>query len=175
MIRHLALHWFLSRALALLCVFVVAACQAALAPSYDQSLIDGVTAANEEAMVLFSEVHDGARPSRYAALAPKYDALIGRFDALRAQADARDTAPIGRRIARALSKGNEQLEEICGPDGSGCVNTSPADLEEIVRNFQRMKETTRTKGLTKEAVALHKGAYAISLHDILVVETALKG
>lgn len=159
----------------LLLAFVLAGCQASLAPSYDPALIAGVNAANQEALVLFSEVSTGAPTARYATLAPKYDALIGKFDALRLQAEARDVPPLGRRIAKALTAKNEQLAEICGEDAINCVNASPRSLEAIVNNFARMKTSTRTKDLTAETVTLHKNAYEISIQQVLVVETALGG
>lgn len=154
-------------------VFALNGCEGGLTPAADQSLIDGVNSANQEALALFSEVSAGAPTTRSEAVAPKYDALIGKFDALRLQAEARDVPPLGRRIAKALAAKNAKLVDLCGTDAATCVNFSPQGLDAIVNNFERMKSTTRTKGLNVESVKLHKNAYEISIQQVLVVETAL--
>src|SRR6188768_4071581 len=71
------------RALVVGIVLTLSACNATLAPGYDPELVSDLNAANEQALILFSEVSQGASTARYAALAPTYDALIGKFDALR--------------------------------------------------------------------------------------------
>jgi hypothetical protein len=154
------------RALVVGIVLTLSACNATLAPGYDPELVSDLNAANEQALILFSEVSQGASTARYAALAPTYDALIGKFDALRLRAAAREVPDLGREIGARLCSDDD--------DPSGCVNASPGSLEAIVENFQKMKQNNQKNGLTPLEVKGLKNAYETSIEQVLLVETSLK-
>jgi hypothetical protein len=72
-------------------ILLLAGCAVQLAPSYDTSIIDGLTSANEQAMTLFASVSSGTEGSPFSDREKTYNELIGKFGALRLQALARPT------------------------------------------------------------------------------------
>lgn len=141
-------------------------CSAEFTKSYDAALVRGLNAANEEALVFFSEVSAGASTSRFAELAPKYDSLIGKFEALRLQSKARPTPTLGLQLGSKLPG--------CGRAGE-CLESSSFALGEIVGTFEGMKDDNRNLGLTAAAVQISKAGYLIAIEQVLVIETALGG
>ncbi len=164
-----------TRAAALLALVALwlQACTISLAPPYDQSLVDGLNRANEQALVFFSSVSAGAPRGRFPALAPQYDALIGKFAALQAQAGARDAPALGRSLARALPM-REDMAAICGEDAAACVNVTPHVLGEIVETFAHMRQENAARSLTAFEVRALRDTYVQSIDQALTVETALK-
>ncbi|SHG98804.1 hypothetical protein SAMN02745157_0108 [Kaistia soli DSM 19436] len=155
------------RALLVGVILTLAGCTVALTPAYDAGIVSGVNAANEQALILFSEVSGGASAARYPKLASTYDEIIGKFDALRLRAAARDVPDLGRRLSGRLS-------EVCSDDPDGCANSSPGALQAIVDNLQRMKQENRQNGINALEVAAFKNAHETSVEQVLVVETALQ-
>jgi len=81
----------IATALLSLAILLMAGCAVQLAPSYDTTIIDGLTGANEQAMTLFASVSSGTEGSPFSDREKTYDELIGKFGALRVQALARPT------------------------------------------------------------------------------------
>ncbi len=146
--------------------FLVAACSAQFTRSYDAALVSGLNAANEEALVFFSEVSVGVSAGRFADLASRYDSLIGKFEALSLQSKARPVPAFGLRLSSKLPG--------CGNAGE-CLDSSNAALDEIVGIFEGMKGDNRSLGLTAAAVQINKAGYQIAIEQVLVIENALEG
>lgn len=149
----------------LLALFLLlSGCTADLTKAYDAALIRGLNDANEETLVLFSEISNGATAGRYAELAPKFDGLIGKFEALRMQSAARPVPALGLRIGGKLPG--------CGNAGE-CLTVSDQTLDEIVGNLKGLKDDIREAGLTAMAVDLGKRDYQTAIGQVLAIENAL--
>jgi len=72
-------------------ILLMTGCTVQLAPSYDTTIVDGLTSANEQAMTLFASVSSGTEGSPFSDREKTYNELIGKFGALRVQALARPT------------------------------------------------------------------------------------
>ncbi len=154
----------------------LAACETQLAPPYDETLVEELTAADEKTLVLFSAVSDGSEASAFPQFAPRYEELIGKFGALGHRAEARPVPPLAQKLADQLAK-YKVLREVCGGDQGdpgSCVNSSPSAINTIVENLSKMRQTHKATGLQEDAVALFENAYKISIQQALTVETALK-
>lgn len=143
---------------------LLASCTAELTKYYDAALVSGLNAANEEALVFFSEISAGASKARFAELAPKYDSLIGKFEALKLQSAARPTPTLGILLGSKLPG--------CGSAGE-CLESSGFALAEIVGTFEGMKDDNRKLGLTAAAVQINKRSYQNAIEQVLVIENAL--
>lgn len=155
---------------------MLSACQATLAPPFDQALVDDLGKADEQALALFTAVQDGSEASEFSKFAPRYETLIGKFGSLQNRADARPTPPLAKRLSDQLAK-FEVLKAVCGSeegDPGSCVNSSPSALKAIVGTLSKMRAVHKMSGLKKDIVALFKQDYDISIHQALTVEMALK-
>jgi len=163
--------WPIAAAVAALSL-AVAACTIQLAPAYDPSLVEGVTAANEEALTLFSAVEGGSTSADFPDHAAAYDGVIGKLGALRMQAAARPVPPLADRVTAALTASGG-LDDVCA-EAADCVNTSPRQLGAAADNLARMRATHAASGLTPDVVAVFRNAHEISMDQAMQVELALK-
>jgi hypothetical protein len=155
---------------------LLAACQTQLVPAYDETLVADLVQADEKALVLFSAVGDGSDKAEFPKFAGQYEQLIGKFGSLQNRADARPSPPLAKRLAEQLAK-YDVLKKACSDaqgDPGSCVNSSPRALGTIVENLTKMRATHKAGGLAKDVVPIFKNAYAISIHQTMTVEMALK-
>jgi len=151
--------WLARPGAVLLVLLLAVACTIQLAPPYDRTIVDGLTAANEQTLTLFAGVASGGSAAEYPRREPAYNAVIGKFDALRIQAKARPTPPPPR---------------ILGDKAAGLTEAaSIGGLEEIVRVMTRMRDDDKDGGMNAAAVSLYKGSYEISIDQVLTYEKAL--
>ncbi|WP_284124631.1 hypothetical protein [Parerythrobacter aestuarii] len=150
---------------------LLSACMASLAPQYDQSLVENLTAANEDALTLFALIEDGSTKEDFARLEYRYASLIGRFDALRQRASTRYIPPMASRLKELSIVRNFCNSE---SDPNGCVNASPASLAELIATLKRMRTLHRQAGLDPGAVIAFRNRYDIQIDQALTVENALK-
>ena len=148
-----------------------AGCAIKLAPSYDKTVVDGMTSINEELMTFFASVSSGTNVADFDQRKPRYDSLVGKLSAIRIQSAAR---PVPR----------SQLDQILGsaaPDDSVSpqqlqrsepLSVPPLDL--MIRTMERMRDTDKTQGVTASEVAAFKGQIVISLDQVLTYEKALE-
>jgi len=160
----------LQRLVLLVAAIFLAGCSVKLVPSYDRTIVEGLTEANRETLELFAAVSNGAPGETFGEREPKYNELIGAFDALRLQADAR---PVPRPLVLQWfglgTPDGKQPEEI-----EKLQNPTPGILEEVRETLIRMRETDRGGRLSATLVTGFKNSYELSIDQALTVEKALE-
>lgn len=156
---------------ALLWVILLTACTIQLVPSYDQALVEGLDAANTQALTLFAAVESGATAEKFADYEQTYSEVIGTFDALRQRAANRQVPPLAKRLSET-----KIVSEFCNAreDPTGCVNVSPASLDRVLAVLRQMRDRHRRAGLQTETVDLFRRDYSTAIAQALTVENALK-
>ncbi|MGO3182660.1 MAG: hypothetical protein ACTIJ9_07495 [Aequorivita sp.] len=132
--------------LTLLSAVLLLGCHAALAPAYDQAIVQKVTESTELAMQFFAEVDGGTHSDNFYSRQTTYNKLIGAFESLKLQAKAR---PVPKNIA--LDKINTLLQE----KGSSAITDdypSAFAFEQIANTFRRMKKIDREKDIKPLAI-----------------------
>jgi hypothetical protein len=149
---------------------LVAGCALRLAPNYDQTVIDGLTATNIEAMELFASTSGGVSKESYPARESKYNGLIGALDALRLQSSTRPVPrPVLAQVFSSGPKANFKLEDIVMLDAP-----STDSIKLMVNTFTKMRDTDKLQGLTAVEVSAFKGQFEISMDQALTYEKALQ-
>jgi hypothetical protein len=140
----------------------LAACAIRLAPAYDQTIVSGLDAANEEAMVLFASVANGTSAGTFSKREAAYDSVIGKIDALRVTAQARP----------------EPGGKLFGKPAAGEVATFESPTPEILAAAAEplvfMRDTDRSEGLTTTIVEGVKRSFEIQIAQALTYEKALQ-
>lgn len=131
------------RSAAVLCVFLLlGGCAAQLAPSYSQSIVDGLNTANTQTMTMFATVSAGVTPDTFATGTPmsrqaQYNALIGQFMALESQVAARPMPqpPLG-------------TSAVTPEDWQKVLSTAPTkgSLDTIVSVVTKMRDEDQAHG-----------------------------
>lgn len=144
-----------------------------LAPAYDQSVYDGLVAANKHMQELFVAAGGGVTQSTYPTRAPLYDHLIAELMAVELQIKAR---PIPN--ADALTKTDQLLVKLgvaglpVDPNFSAYPSArSVADLTDTIRHMQA---SDRSTGLPASLLAAYKNQAAIYLTQAIAYEAFLK-
>lgn len=152
---------------------IATACAVKLAPSYDKSIIVGLTQANTEVLTLFSSVSEGTDGKQFSEREATYNSIIGQFDGLRAQVAAR---PVPRSlVAEWLGLGTtnaktvDEIDQIPKLDGP-----SEEVLLEIVRILTQLKTTDEVGTLDANKLLGLRNAYEISFQQVLTYENALE-
>ena len=103
---------------------LLSACTMSLVPQYQQSLVDGIEAANTKALTLFASVADGSPKSEYAKYEATYDQLIGSFNALAVSAASRPVPPLAANLLFG------RLKDACATEANAatCVNSTSNKL-----------------------------------------------
>ena len=151
-------------------ILLLAGCSVQLAPSYDSTILDGLTSANEQAMTLFASVSSGTEGSPFSDRETTYNELIGKFGALRLQALARPTPQplvldyLG--LAPSAATASEPENRLKAPT---------ADiLATIIDKLTRMRDKDKAGSLTKEFVELFENSYELSITQAIAYEKALQ-
>ncbi|MBX3576054.1 MAG: hypothetical protein KF723_02510 [Rhizobiaceae bacterium] len=156
----------LARLLSVLAAFSLAllllGCAIRLAPDYDQSIVDGLEAANEEAMVLFAATANGAAPGTFGEREAAYNALIGKLDSLRVTAQARPD-PASFAPAGGMTADIATLE-----------SPTPQVLSDTVQPIVFMRDNDRAGMLTAAVVQGIKQSFEIHIARALIYEKALR-
>jgi hypothetical protein len=142
-------------------------CAVKLAPDYDKAIFDGLTAANQNAMVLFASAESGPYSKREAA----YDETIGQLAAVQVQIKARGTPappPLLSRIADAVDKKTaaEKISDALEAPTAGDVVT----LIRIMNQARRDDQNARLK----RRLDFHVEAFSIQMAQALAYEKALQ-
>lgn len=143
------------------------ACSINLAPAHDPSLVQGLSDANNDAMILFADVSTGVDEATFGERRETYNSIIGRIDALRLQASARPlpSPAVSRTLRERL--GDENAEMILTPP-------TESSLAEVAETLTRMRDTDRARGLTPTLVQGFRNNYEISMDQALTYEKALQ-
>jgi hypothetical protein len=163
------IHRLLAAFAAIFLVFGLAGCAIQVAPAFDRTIVQGLTDANEEAMILFASVSSGSSANSFPARKPVYDSLIGRFDALRLLASSRPRPTPPSLFAKA-STAITKVSEI---DLLSEAPSIPA-IAKIVELLTRMRDTDQSRGLTPVITELFKGDFEIEMQSALTYEKALE-
>jgi hypothetical protein len=149
---------------------LLSACTMSLVPQYQQSLVDGINAANTKALTLFASVAEGSPKSDYGKYAATYDQLIGSFNALAVSAASR---PVPALAAKFLAG---QLKTVCATatNAAACVNSTSDKLTAAAEDFVEMKHQHAYGGLTPTVLIPIKTDYDFSILQALTIENALK-
>ena len=151
---------------------LLSACTMSLVPQYQQSLVDGITAANTKATTLFASLALGSPQSQFSTYKPKYDEVIGALDALRASAQSR---PISDLAAKFLGSG--LLKGTCdqaGVDTNVCANSTPVFLASAIKVLTDVEKKHQRSGVAPDIIAYYKPLYDQQILFALTVENALK-
>ncbi len=148
---------------------LLSACATQLAPLYDQVVVDGLNAANADALALFAEASGGTTRESFAQRAPKYDRAIGEYDAIAVQAAARpvpsnDMAEAVKNILGARNTPGDQNQVI----------PSSTAMKGLSDTLSKMKQVDGKQGLTAMEVSAFKGQALIYMDQALTYEAALK-
>jgi hypothetical protein len=150
--------------------FIASGCAVKLAPSYDRSIVEGLSTANEQTLILFASVSSGVPSTTFANRETTYNGLIGKFDALRIQAAAR---PMPRPLFTQIFAGGpsadtapKELDVLKAP--------TPGVLDTVLATLTEMRNTDRSSGLTSTRVMLFKNEFSISMEQALVYGKVLK-
>ena len=81
-------------AAAILILTAVAACTTRLAPAYDQTIVDGLAAANKDTQTLFASIGSEATKETFPSRKDSYDHIVGSLNALVIQAKARPSPDV---------------------------------------------------------------------------------
>lgn len=142
-------------------------CAVKLAPDYDKAIFDGLTKANQDAMVLFASAQSGPYSKRAAA----YDTTIGELAAVQVQIKARATPtppPLltGFAVAVGDKSAGQQISDALEAPTAGDVVT----LIRIMNAAKRDDEN----GRLKRRLDFHVEAFAIQMAQALAYEKALQ-
>jgi hypothetical protein len=158
----------ISSILLALCVFL-AACTTSFVSAYDQKIVSGLDEQNKKAMVLFASVATGSRAGQFSRYKTNYDDTIGGMESVRLMIKSR-YIPLGNAVS------NKLVQSICPPgvQFEECLNSSSANMDQVVKTLQRMRDQHEKNGLAPAVVDLFKRDYELGMQRILVVEAALK-
>lgn len=163
----------IARRIGVLIILLIAlsACAARWLPDHDPLILNKMVALNEDTMVLFSAVSPSTTTASFARLESSYDKLIGGFEALNMLAKARPVPSLGisgltRQIADRACAAGATLAD--------CINTTPANIDEIVLTLRTMRDAHKRMGLPADLVEQFRQPYLFSSNSILILEAALK-
>lgn len=160
-----------SRPVWLVVFLFLGGCAVQLAPTFDRTIVDGLAAANEDALILFASVSDGASRQTFAGRKDHYDRVIGTFDALVIQARARPFPQSGlARSLRVNPRLAADLSEIPRIEEAPSIGA----MEKIVEIMKRMRATDGRRGLTAFVVDGFKNPYLTAIDQALIYEKALQ-
>ncbi|TXD69920.1 hypothetical protein [Aequorivita lipolytica] len=154
--------------LAFFSIALFTACEATLAPAYDQAIVERVTESSNLAMRFFAELDGGTESESFFMRQPTYNKLIGAFESLKLQARAR---PLPN--SAALEKINALLQS----KGSSAITgeyPSAFAFEQIAATFSKMKQTDSENGIKPLALQAFKGQVEIFLDQAITYESFLK-
>lgn len=170
---------FMRFLVAIVAAVSLAGCAIQLAPDYDAQLLDGLTEANKEALVLFAKVEAGSAQGEFAKLSDEYANVIASFEALGQRADARQNPPLASRLLKMKA-----IASFCDPedDPASCVNATASAVTEIVGVLRMLRDRHKRLptsgnpdgGLLADDVTGLRLRYDREIHQALTVETALK-
>lgn len=138
-------------------------CAIKLAPDYDKAIFDGLSKANEDAMVLFASTNSGPYSKRDSG----YDTVIGELNAIQVQIKARG-APAPPLLLFQVTPGADKksVSDALAPPTSGDVD----NLLRIVNSARRADQSGRIKGRIDFLVE----AFAVQMAQALAYEKALQ-
>lgn len=148
----------------------VAGCAIQLAPMFDKTIVEGLTTANEQTMILFASVSSGSSAASFGTRKPEYDSLIGQFDALRLQAKSRPMPQPPSLFLKTGSLVGARVDQIEALSQAPTIEAT----EQIVVLLTRMRDTDERRGLSRASTGLFKNQFEILIRNALIYEKALE-
>jgi hypothetical protein len=168
---------------ALAALVLLTGCATQLAPTYSQSIVDGLNAANTQTLTLFATVSSGVGPDTFVAQRQAtYNGLIGQFSAIQSQVAARPMPQPPFMI------GNDTPSSGTLANWKKVLETAPTkgSLETIVSILTKMRDEDQKNGfkavrtgcnsaaLDTSLVCGFQNAYSQNFDSALTYEMALK-
>ena len=155
-------------------LFLLTSCTVSLAPKFDQSIVDNLSASTTQIFQLFAEVSEGTSKTDYSSRDEKYNSVIGNCEALELQIKARPL-PKNKSVEKIIAKVNERLKATGDSTFISATDTSPSvtALHEVIENLITMKNTDKMQGLTSFEVKTFKGFVTLYLDQALTYEKFL--
>lgn len=149
--------------------FVLSGCAVQLAPLYQQSLLEQLSAANQETMELLAATSDGTDAASFALRDVRYQQVVGRLDATALQLAAR---PVPQNaVSEWLSKlGSSQFK----PPPSGPLTPSVKALQRVSTTITTMRAVDKKRGVTALEGKAFRGQVVIYMDQALSYEAALQ-
>ncbi len=149
------------------------ACMAQLAPSYDQTISDGLTSANKEMQTLFASVDSGVDKSTYPKRADAYNRLIGDLNALEIQVKARPipSSKITDEVNKLLSSHN--ISQIAN-DPNFTDYPSARAIHDASDQIAHMRQADQVAGLRGGEVKAFENAGSTFMIQAITYENFLK-
>lgn len=167
------------RVAALAVLVLLSGCATQLAPSYSQSIVDGLNAANTQTQTLFATVSSGVTPATFAASRQaQYNGLIGQFAALESQVSARPMPQplLGTAGSQTLADWQKVLETA---PTKGSLETIVSILtkmrdEDSKNGFRAVITGCQSAALDPSLICGFQNAYTQNFDSALTYEMALK-
>ncbi|TBA72902.1 hypothetical protein [Rhizobium ruizarguesonis] len=151
----------------------VAACTTQLAPSYDASIFEGLTASNKDVQTLFASLTPAVSNKTYGAREPVYNHIIGQLDALEIQARSR---PIPSPIT--LERANTMLSSNgLGPLSNDSKFTdfpSARSIHDASETIKKMRLVDQRDGLRGAEISAFENQTDVYLAQAITYEAFLK-
>lgn len=163
--------WPYCRLLVITALLTLAGCATQLAPSYDKTVADGLSAASAETMTLLASTSQGTNKSTFPSREEKYNALIGKLEALALSAGARPMPK--NKVTEAI---NTLLEKRGGKPIADDDSTPPSahSIKKIAETLTKMRDTDRKQGVTAYESAAFKGQIVIYFDQAITYENFLQ-
>lgn len=158
-----------SLALATTVALLLTACAVQLAPLYDKEVVDGLNAANADALALFASAAGGTTRETYPERASKYDHVIGEYDALAIQGAARPVPKndVVEAVKKMMSSRNTTAD-------SGQVIPSTTAIKGLSETLSNMKAVDQKRNISAIEVMAYRGQAVIYMDQALTYEAALE-
>jgi len=159
-------------AAAILILTAVAACTTRLAPAYDQTIVDGLAAANKDTQTLFASIGSEATKETFPSRKDSYDHIVGSLYALVIQAKARPSPDV------SLTDVNAALAHAGIPaivnDPKFANVPSARSLSDAAETLQKMEVTDASKGLHGNEIEAFENQTNVYLSQAIAYESFLK-
>lgn len=148
-------------------------CTVQLAPTYDQSIYDGLVSANKDIQALFVAADTSVTSDTYPTRAPAYNHIVAELKAVELQIKARPLPSPG-----ALEETNKVLTKLSvggvSADPNFSYYPSARSVQGLVLTIQHMQVSDRTMGLPPTSLSLHEKQANVYLTQALTYEAFLK-
>lgn len=153
-----------------LCLLLVS-CATQLAPPYDKTVVEGLSAANTETMTLLAAASQGTEKNSFSTRENKYNTLIGKLEALALSAGAR---PMPKN--KVIDTINMLLEKRGGQPLANDDSTPPSahSIKKIADTLTKMRDTDKKQGVTAYEARTFKGQIVIYFDQAITYENFLQ-
>ena len=154
-------------------LFSLAGCAASLAPKFNQTIIDDLSAATTHVFQLLANASGGTSNANFDARSEMYNTVIGEMEALELEIEARPM-PNNKTVNKIIEKANSRLQSKGGTlITANTTAPSATAIQKIIDNLTVMKKTDQLQGLKATEVNAFKGDIKLYLDQALTYESFL--